>query len=172
MLIHMVSLCPGWFLSLLSGPSAGIASSLMGSFASSPLDAQFTHIHLPRFPDTDLASSTTGPGHGRTAKVSEHRASLYISSRTSPSDVNTLHDFLSGPISRRDREFKETDIPQIEPSGTMDLMHRRRTKTQAAGHGFFLAMDFSPSWISHLWLTLTMDPLSQRYGVRMSQAQG
>lgn len=55
---------------------------------------------------------------------------------------------------------------------TMDLMHRRRTKTQAAGHGFFLALEFSPSWISHLWLNLTMDPLSQRYGVRMSQAQG
>lgn len=133
-----------------------------------------SHTSISSVSNTDLSSSTTGPGHGRTAKVSEHPASLYISSRTSPSDVNTLHNFLSGPISRRDSEFKATDRTQIEPSGTLDLIHHHRTKLKPLDMDFFLAL----IWISPLpGFTLgVLDPYhgpqSQRSGVRMSQAQG
>lgn len=69
---------PGSFLSLLSGPAARIAFlPIFPGFASPPSDARFAHGHS-RFLQRPSPINHQFKGYGRTAKVSEHPASLYI----------------------------------------------------------------------------------------------
>lgn len=71
---------PGSFLSLLSGPAARIAFlPVFPGFASPPSDARFA-LGRSRFLPPLSSINHQSQGSGRTAKVSEHPASLYISS--------------------------------------------------------------------------------------------